>query len=88
MSRGGSVHICVSLGVSLLFVSWYFERSQPQRITSRPKTMFSLSAIYSERKSANHKLSRNHKISPDTNAHEKNKQKNTSIKHEILNLKN
>ena len=48
-------------------VSWYFEPSQPQRITSWLKTMFSLSPIYSARKSSNHKLSINHKISPNTN---------------------
>ena len=48
-------------------VSWYFEPSQPQRITSRQKTMFNLSAIYSAHKSSNHKLSKNHIISPDTN---------------------
>ena len=50
-------------------VSSYFEPSQPQRITSRPKTMFSLSPIYSARKLSNHKLSPNHNISPDTNPH-------------------
>ena len=38
-------------------VSWHFEPSQPQRITSRLKTMFNLSPIYSARKSSNHKLS-------------------------------
>ena len=48
-------------------VSWYFEPSQPQRINSRLKTMFNLSSIYSERKSSNHKLFKNYKISPDTN---------------------
>ena len=31
--------------------------------------MFNLSPIYSARKSSNHKLSINHKISPDTNLH-------------------
>ena len=31
--------------------------------------MFSLSAVYSACKSSNHKLSQNHKISPDTNLH-------------------
>ena len=45
-------------------VNWYFELSQPQRITSRLKTMFSLSPIYSARKSSNHKVFKNHKISP------------------------
>ena len=47
-------------------VSWYFEASQPQRITSRLKTMFNL---HSACKSSNHKLSIKHKISPDTNLH-------------------
>ena len=47
-------------------VKWDFEPSQPQRITSQPKTMFNLSPIYSACKSSNHKLSKNHKISPDT----------------------
>ena len=50
-------------------VSWYFELSQPQRVTSWLKTMFNLSSIYSARKSSNHKLSINHKISHDTNLH-------------------
>ena len=49
--------------------SGYFEPSQPQRITSWLQTMFNLSAVYSARKSSNHKLSKNHKISPDTNSH-------------------
>ena len=40
-------------------VSWYFEPSQPQRVTSWLKTMFNLSPIYSARKSSNHKLSIN-----------------------------
>ena len=44
-------------------VSWYFEPSQPQRITSWLKTMFNLSPIYSARKSSNHKLFKNRKIS-------------------------
>ena len=35
--------------------------------TSRLKTMFSLSSIYSAHKSSNHKLSINHKINPETN---------------------
>ena len=47
-------------------VSWYFEPSQPQRITSGLKTMFNLSAIYSACKSSYHKLSKTHQISPDT----------------------
>ena len=49
-------------------VSWHFEPSQPQRVTSWLKTMFNLS-IYSARKSSNHKLFINHKISHDTNLH-------------------
>ena len=57
------VEICYNL------VSWYFELSQPQKITSRLKTMFNLSPIYPARKSSNHKLSINHKSSPDTNSH-------------------
>ena len=57
-------------------VSWYFEPSQLQRITSRLKTMFSLPPIYSAHKSSNNQLSKNHKISPDTNPHKaKNTQK-------------
>ena len=63
-------------------VSWYFEPSQPQRITSRLKTMFNLSAIYSARKSSRNQLSKNHKISPDTNLHLKKNYKN--IKHKIF----
>ena len=55
----------------LRFVIWYFEPSQPQRITSGLKTMFNPSPIYSTRKSSNHKLSKNHKISPDTKPHKK-----------------
>ena len=50
-------------------VSWYFEPSQPQRVTSWLKTMFNLSPIYSARKSSNHKLSINHIIIHDTNLH-------------------
>ena len=50
-----------------MLVSWYFEPSQPQRITSGLKTMFSLFPIYSAHKSSNHKLFINHKISPDEN---------------------
>ena len=48
-------------------VSWYFEPSQPQRVTSWLKTMFNPSPIYSACKSSNHKISINHKISHDTN---------------------
>ena len=61
-------------------LSWYFEPSQPQRITSGLKTMFSLSPIYSARKSSNHKLSKNHKISPDTNL----QKTYTNIKHNFF----
>ena len=61
-------HSAKILAISLL-VSWYFEPSQPQRITSRLKTMFNLTPIYSARKSSNHKLSIKHKISHDTNLH-------------------
>ena len=50
-------------------VSWYFEPSQPQRVTSWLETMVNLSPIYSARKSSNHKLSIDHKISHDTNLH-------------------
>ena len=60
-------------------VSWYFELSQPQRITSRLKTMFNLSPIYFACKSSNHELSKNHKISPDTKLH-KTKYTKTSKK--------
>ena len=60
-------------------VSWYFEPSQPQRVTSWLKTMFNLAPIYSARKSSNHELSTNHKISPDTNPR-KNKQPNKKQK--------
>ena len=44
--------------------------------------MFNLSAVHSARKSSNHELSINHKISPDTNSHIKIKNKN--IKHNIF----
>ena len=50
-------------------VSWYFEQSHPQRVTSWLKTMFNLAPIYSARKSSNHTFSINHKISHDTNLH-------------------
>ena len=40
--------------------------------------MFNLFPIYSARKSSNHKLFINHKISPDINLH---KTKHTNIKH-------
>ena len=55
--------------IIIYLVSWYFEPSQPQRVTSWLKTMFNLPSIYSARKSLNHKLSINHKISHDTNLH-------------------
>ena len=42
--------------------------------------MFNLSPIYSARKSSNHKLSINHKISPDTNLHKTY----TNIEHNIF----
>ena len=42
-------------------VNWYFEPSQPQRITSQLKTIFNLSPIYSAHKSSNHKSAKNHK---------------------------
>ena len=53
----------------IYLVSWYFELSQPWRITSWRKTTFNLSPIYSACKSSNYKSSKNHKISPDTNPH-------------------
>ena len=62
-------------------VGWYFEPSQPQRITSRPKTMFHLSPVYSARKSSNHKFPQNHKIRPDTNPHTHWKNPHRKIKH-------
>ena len=43
---------------AILRVSWYFELSQPQRITSQLKTMFNLPPIYSARKSSNNKSSK------------------------------
>ena len=68
-------------GDDCLFVSWYFEPSQSQRVTSWLKTMYNLSSIYSARKSSNHKLSINHKISHDTNLH---KTKHTQTSDTIL----
>ena len=44
--------------------------------------MFNLSPIYSARKSSNHKLSQNHKISPGTHPHKTNNTQN--IKHNIF----
>ena len=64
-----------------MLLSWYFEPSQPQRVTSWLKTMFNLAPIHSARKSSNHKLSINHKISHDTNLH---KTKLTNIGHKIF----
>ena len=61
-------------------VSWYFELSRPQRITSWLKIMFKLSPIYSTHNSSNHKLSPNHKIIPDTNPHKAKKYTNTKYK--------
>ena len=61
-------------------VSWYFELSQRQRITSRLKTMFNLSPIYSAHKSSSHKLSQNHKISPDTNLHTTKRRQTSNTK--------
>ena len=60
-------------------VSWYFEPSQPQRITSGLKTNFKLSPIYYTYMSSNHKLSKNYKTSPDTTLHKPNKT-HTNIK--------
>ena len=61
--------LCIRDRLPDRLVSWYFEPSQPQRITSGLKTMFSLSPIffYPARKSSNRKLFKNNKISPDTN---------------------
>ena len=58
----------------LKLVSWYFVLSQPQRITLWLKTLFNLSPIHSVCKSSNHKSSKKHKISTDTNLHETNTQ--------------
>ena len=66
-----SNHPCACF--SYLF-SWYFEPSQPHRITLRLKTMCNLSPIYSACKSSYHKLSKNHKICPDTNLHKNHTQ--------------
>ena len=52
-----------------MLVNWYFEPRQPQRVTSWLKTMFNQSPIYSACKLSNHKLSKNHKVSPDTKPH-------------------
>ena len=66
---------------AVMIVSWYFEPSHPQRITSQLKTMFNPSSIYSARKSSNNKLSKNHKIGPDTKLH---KTKHTQTSNKIL----
>ena len=83
-----SLVLCFPLKRQL--VSWYFEPSQPQRVTSWLKTMFNPSPFYSTRKSSNHKLSINHKISPDTNQHKiylKKKHKKTHThKHQTQNF--
>ena len=42
--------------------------------------MFNPSPIYSARKSSNHRLPQNHKISPDTSQHKRN----ANIKHKIF----
>ena len=63
-----------------LLVNWYFEPNQPQRITSRLKTMFNLSPVYSAGKSSNHELSINHKISPDTNLHQTKRTQTSNTK--------
>ena len=77
-SRGNKVTV-------VLLVRWYFEPNQSQRITSRPKTMFNLCAVYSASKSSNHKLSKTHKISPDTNPHKTKNQK--THKHHTQNFR-
>ena len=46
----------------LQLVSRYFEPSQPQRMTSRLKTMFSPSPIYSARQVIKAQIIQNHKI--------------------------
>ena len=48
--------------------------------TSRLKTMFSLSPTYSAHKSSNHKLSKNYKISSDTNLHETKRTQTSNTK--------
>ena len=69
-----------SITVSQL-VNWYFEPSQPQMIKIRAKkTIFSLSPIYSARKSSNRKLSKNDKISYDTNLQKTHR----NIKHKMF----
>ena len=72
------VQQCTNTAVTRLFC-WYFEPSQPQRITSGLKQTSICLPIYYAHKSSNHKLSINHKISHDTNLH-KTKQTQTSDK--------
>ena len=76
----GATH-CFGRGLMRESFSWYFEQSQPQRMTSWQKTMFHLSPIYSSRKSSNHKLSKKQKISSDTPTLNK---KYTNIKYKIF----
>ena len=71
------------MGTNLL-VNWYFEPSQPQRITSRLKTMFNLSLIYSALKSSNHKLVKKHKISPVHKSDFTQNKTYTKIEHKIF----
>ena len=54
-------------------VGWYFEPSQPQRITSQLKIMFNLSPIYAARRSSNHKLSKNTRHKTIHNIKQKNR---------------
>ena len=58
---------------SKLVVSWYFEPSQPQWITSQPNTMFNMSYIYSASKSSNNKLAKKPTKSVLTQTHIKKK---------------
>ena len=62
------VQQCTNTAVTRLFC-WYFEPSQPQRITSGLKQTSICLPIYYAHKSSNHKFSKNHKISPGTNLH-------------------
>ena len=52
-------------------VRWYFEPSQPQRISSGLKTNFNPSPSHSAHKTSNHKFLRIHKISPNKNSQNK-----------------
>ena len=65
------VQQCTNTAVTRLFC-WYFEPSQPQRITSGLKQTSICLPIYYAHKSSNHKFSKNHKISPNTNLHKTN----------------